>query len=60
LVVLLEPLRDASLVEKVTAWHFGGLFSQVLTADGASGVFFVRGFPFALFVSDFNLRQVFD
>ena len=61
LVVLLEPLRDASLVEKMTTGHFGGLFCQVFAADWAAGVFFVGWVrsPFALFVGDFNLRQVF-
>jgi hypothetical protein len=56
--MLLKPLRDAPLVEQVTAGHLSGLLCQVLAAYRASGVLFASFYLFALFVSDLYLRQI--
>lgn len=60
--MLLEPLRDATLVEEVPTRHFSRFLSEILAANGAAGVFFVVGViaMLAVLVCYLYLGQVFD
>ena len=60
LIVLVEPLADALLIEQVTTGQLGRLLCQVLTANRAARVFFVGTQALAVGVSDRYLWEVLD
>ena len=60
LVVSPQPLRNAFLVEKMTAWQFAGFILQILAADWAARVLFVGARAFTVFICNFNFRKFLD